>query len=104
MRGKKQYWKDTWQYQIILEILDDYWLSEKDEAMVVVHMAFIKEDGKTQTKQIKWTNRNTKRKLPILEGLFKKVPDKYIKPGELCAVPFSEDIDSWETWDVFDEE
>ena len=56
MRGRKQYWKDTYEYQRILEILDDYWLSEPDEEKVVVEMRFRKGDGQTQEKYIEWWN------------------------------------------------
>lgn len=54
----KRYWKDTWQYQRILEILDDYWQTEKDEKFVCVTMYFEHADGQYQEKQIIWENPN----------------------------------------------
>ena len=98
MKGRKKWWKDTWQYQRLLEILDDYWLSEQTEAMVVVQMAFVREDGATQEKIIRWRNRNSMLKLPTLEGQFKIIPEKF-KHNGMYVVPASEDIDKWETWD-----
>lgn len=50
------HWKDTWQYQRILEILDDYWLSCPDEAYVEVDMYFRSGTGEEQTKNIVWMN------------------------------------------------
>lgn len=55
----QKYWKDTVQYQRILEVLEDYWLTEKDEDKVVITMEFYK--GKEeQHKQITWVNPNRK--------------------------------------------
>ena len=50
----KKYWKDTWQYQRILEILEDYWLTEPDEKFVCVDLYFEKANGEYQHKTIKW--------------------------------------------------
>lgn len=50
------YWSDTDQYRRILEILDAYWLSEKNELKVRVRMDFIHADGSTQSKCIMWRN------------------------------------------------
>lgn len=51
----KSNWKNTIEYKRILEILDDYWLSEPDEDEVIVRMEFHK--GKEfQSKQIIWRN------------------------------------------------
>ena len=45
----------SWQYQRILEILEDYWLDEPEETYVEVAMYFEKRRGKeTQTKLIRW--------------------------------------------------
>lgn len=45
----------SWQYQRILEILNDYWLDEPEETYVEVAMYFEKRRGKeTQTKHIRW--------------------------------------------------
>ena len=54
-----KHWKNTYEYKRILEILDDYWLSEPDEDEVVITMEFYK--GKEwQKKQIRWINPNKK--------------------------------------------
>ena len=52
----KKTWKNAPEYQRILEILDGYWLSEPDEKVVVVDMFFLKGNGETQSKRIKWMN------------------------------------------------
>lgn len=52
----KKYWKDTWQYQRILEILEDYWLTEPDEKFVCVDLYFEHKNGMHQEKSICWTN------------------------------------------------
>lgn len=50
----KKYWTDSWQYKRIMQILEDYWLTEEHEDLVDIRMLFIK--GKEyQTKQIRWT-------------------------------------------------
>ena len=49
-------WKNSIEYQRILEILHDYWLSEPDEKLVTVSMYFEHADGQTQEKQITWRN------------------------------------------------
>jgi hypothetical protein len=54
----KKYWDDTYQYYRILEILHDYWLTEKDEAFVKVDMEFRHADGQEQFKCIRWWNPN----------------------------------------------
>lgn len=54
----KYYWNKCYEYQRILEILKDYWLTEKDEFRVRVSMDFIKADGQTQSKDIRWENPN----------------------------------------------
>ena len=54
-------WKDTPEYQRILEILSDYWLSEPDELKVCVTMEFMKKNGETQAKCITWVNPNLRR-------------------------------------------
>lgn len=56
MNDVKRYWGNTPQYQRILEILEAYWLEEKDEFRVRVRMDFIKANGETQTKEIHWQN------------------------------------------------
>lgn len=58
MGGPRQYWRDTYEYQRILEILDDYWLTVKDEYKVEVNFHFTKADGQQQQKTIIWKNSN----------------------------------------------
>lgn len=55
----RKYWKDNVQYKRILEIMDDYWLTEKDEDKVVVTMEFYK-GNESQHKKITWVNPNKK--------------------------------------------
>jgi len=50
--GAKCVWKDTREYQRVLEILSDYW--EPDEERVEVEMRFLKNNGETQEKRIVW--------------------------------------------------
>lgn len=52
----RKYHKNEWKYKRILEILDDYWLTEKDEEYVEVAMYFRKHDGQEQAKHITWLN------------------------------------------------
>lgn len=54
MSGKN--WKKCSKYQRLMEILDDYWLSEPDEAYVSIDMEFLKSDGQYQRKHIVWWN------------------------------------------------
>ncbi len=44
------------EYERILEILYEYWLSEPDELVVRVRMDFLKADGQCQKKEIWWNN------------------------------------------------
>ena len=69
--AKRKLWKDTYTYQRILEILDDYWLSEPDELKVRVSMDFIKADGQTQRKTLVWLNPNYDfvGKIPFFSGV-----------------------------------
>ena len=53
-----KHWQNSWQYQRLLEVLDDYWLSEPDELIVSIHVDFVKADGQTQTKDFYWVNPN----------------------------------------------
>ena len=52
----KKYWKDTYDYERILEILNDYWLEEEDEEEVRVTMYFKHHNGEEQEKEIEWKN------------------------------------------------
>ena len=49
-------WKLSNEYQRIQEILEDYWLTEPDEAEVTVCMTFRHCDGSIQNKRIVWKN------------------------------------------------
>lgn len=51
-----RHWKNEYAYQRILEILDNYWITEPDETEVVVDMHFLKANGETQDKHIVWRN------------------------------------------------
>ena len=53
-----RFWKGTYEYKRILEILDDYWLTEPNEESVEVTMLFIHSDGREQEKVIRWRNPN----------------------------------------------
>lgn len=54
----KKYWTGSWQYKRIMQILEDYWLTEEHEDLVDIRMLFIK--GKEyQTKQIRWIRPDT---------------------------------------------
>jgi len=57
MSRERKYWKNTYEYQRILEILDDYWLTEKDESEVDIEMYFRKGEEE-QWKHIDWRNPN----------------------------------------------
>ena len=48
--------KSSYEYRRILEILEDYWLSEPDEKLVVICMHFERANGETQDKRITWRN------------------------------------------------
>lgn len=59
-----KHWDKTFEYRRILEILNDYWLTEPNEDCVKVKMAFIK-GGEFQTKHIIWRREPDKKKLNI---------------------------------------
>lgn len=49
----KKYWINSWEYRRIMQILEDYWLTEEHEDLVDIRMIFIK--GKEhQEKHIRW--------------------------------------------------
>lgn len=52
----RRYFKDSYEYQRIMEILDDYWLTCPDELYVRVDFQFINLRGETQIKHIIWQN------------------------------------------------
>ena len=51
-----RYWASTNAYKRILEILEDYWITEPDEASVVVDIQLLHRNGEYQTKHIVWDN------------------------------------------------
>ncbi len=53
-----QYWNNTAVYQRALEILEDYWTTEPDEACVAIRMQFIHRNGECQDKYLTWYNPN----------------------------------------------
>ena len=61
----KLYWDKTYEYQRILEILEDYWTSEADEEAVIVKMRFKKHNGEYQAKSIRWKNPRYKEKMDL---------------------------------------
>ena len=65
MAKTKRYWKDSIQYKRILEILDDYWLTEPDEDYVRVEL-FFKKGNESQSKCITWRNPNKEHEEPIV--------------------------------------
>lgn len=58
MAKVKRYWEKTYPYQLILEFLEDYWITEPDEYKVRVRMDFIHASGQKQQKEICWENPN----------------------------------------------
>lgn len=78
----KRPWKDCYAYKRILEILDDYWLTEPDEAVVCVKMMFRHPTQGHQIKEIWWRNPN-----------YMHVDDKERD---------FKDIDDYPEWEVFD--
>ena len=51
-------WNNSYEYQRILEILEEYWISQADEAEVEINMHFRHRSGATQDKRIIWRNPN----------------------------------------------
>ena len=68
-------WRRSNQYRRIQEILEDYWLSEPDEAEVVICMTFRHSDGSVQNKHIIWKNPNIKSKQPHKAAPIKKLSE-----------------------------
>ena len=54
-------WKKSPHYRRILEILEDYWGDEPDEAWVEIDMKFVHANGEWQQKNITWFNPNMDR-------------------------------------------
>lgn len=68
-------WSKSYEYQRIIEIMDDYWISQPDEKRVTVCMTFVKADGQTQSKRIIWRNPNIKSKQPHKAAPIKKLSE-----------------------------
>lgn len=84
----RNYWKNEPHYKRILEIMYDYWLTEKDEFRVRVSLDFIKANGETQTKQITWQNPNY-----YCDAQPKTFKECVIDAGELFAMS---DYELWQ--------
>ena len=50
-------WKYCYEYKRILDILNDYWLTEPNEDVVEVDMRFLHSNGESQAKSIIWRNK-----------------------------------------------
>lgn len=83
----KKYWKNEYEYQRILEVLDDYWLTEPDELAVEVRLEFLKANGERQTKVIRWMNPNYESTVPV-------------EDFELVPLADIEDIDLSDVWKI----
>ena len=59
-KAMEREWEKSREYQRILELLDDYWLSAPDEKKVVVDMKFYGAGEEFQSKHIVWHNPNLK--------------------------------------------
>lgn len=59
-----KYWDKSREYKRIMEILDDYWITEPNEDYVKIKMAFIKGE-EFQTKHITWRRNPAKGKSKI---------------------------------------
>ena len=54
----KKYWKGSYAYESLTEMLDTYWLTEPDELAVHIELEFLKANGERQTKVVRWNNPN----------------------------------------------
>lgn len=75
----KKKWENTGHYQRILQILEDYWLTEPEEAYVAVDMEFLKSDGQYQRKHIVWWNpdMDSKKTSAMLKQKHKDMQEAY---------------------------
>lgn len=69
------YWESSKEYQRIQEILEDYWLTEPDEAEVTVCMAFRHSDGSVQNKRIIWKNPRLSKRQAVKATPIKKLSE-----------------------------
>lgn len=51
-------WTDSWQYKRLMEVIEEYWLTQPEEARVEVDLHFLHQNGETQEKHIIWINPN----------------------------------------------
>ncbi len=56
----KRYWSKSFEYRALLRILDDYWLTQKDESQVTIILSFDHKNGNHQEKRLVWTNPDNK--------------------------------------------
>lgn len=52
----KSFWKQEPIYIRLQEILSDYWLTQKDEALVRIELHFVHRNGNKQCKWLTWFN------------------------------------------------
>ena len=92
----KRYWKNDITYQRILQILDDYWLKNKNEKMVIVEMRFLNWDNQSQYKRICWHNPNVP-KMPeeTLEATLENSDGFEVKDFNVGIFPYP-DGSEWE--------
>lgn len=85
MSGKN--WKKCSKFQRLMEILDDYWLSEPDEAYVSIDMEFLKSDGQYQQKRIVWWNPNvdSDKTSAMLKQKYKDMQEAYEEVKRECV-------------------
>ena len=78
---KDKNWKNTVQYQRIVEILEDYWTSEPNEALVEIDMKFVHANGEWQSKTICWFNPNMSNEeiQKVIPGRWKRSENNYRK-------------------------
>ena len=67
----KKYWDHSREYERILEILDDYWTTQKDEAVVDIDMKFVHKNGECQMKHIRWRHPDILKEQDETSGLIK---------------------------------
>ena len=68
--GTKQKRMKSWQYVRIMELLEDYWLTEPDEESIRVDMYFRHKNGQEQWKSIAWDNREGRNHGSDIESIY----------------------------------
>ncbi len=89
----KRVWKNETAYRRILEILEDYWVTEPNEEYVVVHMYFKKSNGEEQTKKIVWDNPLLAKDRADRPIVLQQSVSEYLKSGQ-----FEEDMKKAGEW------